>query len=210
MGTESAKLRITVPAEDAIHASNSATLEAPAVLCTIHGSRLYGLAHEGSDYDQYRVVLSSDKRFARQGVNGSLDSTILSLDRFTEQVAAGVPQALEALFSTQKLVDARYQEFFAGLRPGINEARMRYRRTILNFAFGRGGRTGSAAERIDARKLRRHALRLALNFQELQWNGRFDPTLSPQWIAWVKHVADAEEFEEVIRTMLDSALYPTA
>lgn len=38
------------------------------ILSTVHGSRLYGLAHSGSDYDTYEVVLQGR---TRQRVAGS-------------------------------------------------------------------------------------------------------------------------------------------
>lgn len=179
------------------------------ILQTVHGSHLYGLAHPGSDLDTYRVVLGGNKKYARQTKRGDDDCMVISLDRFLAQVAVGVPQALEALFSPFAQINMDWAPFLLGLRPGLIKTQMRYRRTIINFGFHRGGRTGSAAERIDERKLRRHAVRLTLNLGTFLERGVFNPALSTDQRDVVVEMADAPDFETELTSALESALWPT-
>lgn len=181
-----------------------------ALLTTVHGSHLYGLDHQGSDLDTYSVILGRHPNFARQVKRGDDDQMTLSLNRFAQMVESGVPQALEALWSPSAMIDPDYRPYLSALRPGFHETRMRYRRTILNFAFGQGGRTGSAAERVNPQKLRRHALRLALNLADYSRFGRFNPSLTPTDRLWVLTSADDPDFESILRGALDTAMWSGA
>lgn len=180
------------------------------ILRTLHGSHLYGLAHTESDTDTYEVVLECSKNFAWNR-NEDEDANHIHLSRFQQAVENGAPQALEALFSPVAEIEPGWEAFFAGLRPGIDNARATYRRTIRNFGFGNGGRIGSAAERTDPVKLRRHALRLIYNLDDLVRRGRFNPRLAPS-DAWVIS-ANAEmgstprfDFHDMIERSLERAL----
>ncbi|GAA4923859.1 hypothetical protein [Nesterenkonia rhizosphaerae] len=178
-----------------------------SILRTVHASHLYGLAHERSDYDLYEVVIGGDKCFARQA-NREEDVVLIHLSRFQEAVESGVPQALEALFSPVADVDSAWAPFLRGIRPGVGKARATYRRTILNFGLGNGGRTGAAAKRVDPIKLRRHALRLAHNLDELVRTGRFNPHLSPADVLTIKANAKLPEAQYVrlLESHLESAM----
>lgn len=177
------------------------------ILDTVHGSNLYGLARPDSDYDTYRVVIGGDKGYARQRLREGDDRLGIHLSRFQEQVDTGVPQALEALFSPVADLDQDWVPFLRGMRPSIISARMTYRRTIINFGLGNGGRTGAAAQRTDVVKLRRHALRLCLNLDELVRTGRFDPRLTPTDAALVDANArlDKADFEALLVRALGEA-----
>lgn len=181
--------------------------KARPILSTVHGSHLYGLAHEHSDFDTYEVVLGCDKRFAWNH-NAETDATHIHLSRFHESVEDGAPQALEALFSPVAEVAPGWEAFFLGLRPGIDNARATYRRTIMNFGLSNGGRTGRAAERIDPVKMRRHALRLAINLNDLVRYGVFNPRLSDfdAWVITSNAVSPGGNFEEILIRALDAAL----
>lgn len=179
------------------------------ILDTVHGSHLYGLARPDSDYDTYRVVIGDDKIYARQRLRDGDDRLGLHLSRFQEQVEAGVPQALEALFSPVAELDPDWAPFLRGLRPGIINARMTYRRTVINFGLGNGGRAGAAAQRTDPVKLRRHALRLCLNLDELVSTGRFNPRLTPGQSRAVKahaQLGEADFGELLVRALADAQL----
>lgn len=177
------------------------------ILDTVHGSHLYGLVRPDSDYDTYRVVIGDDKTYARQRLRDGDDRLGIHLSRFLQQVEAGVPQALEALFSPVAELDPAWAPFLRGLRPGIIKARMTYRRTVSNFGLGNGGRAGAAAQRTDPVKLRRHALRLCLNLDELVSTGRFNPRLTPGQARAVKaHVQLGEaDFERLLTHALADA-----
>lgn len=177
------------------------------ILSTVHGSHLYGLARPDSDHDSYRVVIGENKTYARQRLQGDDDRLGIHLSRFLESVDKGVPQALEALFSPVAELDPEWAPFLRGLRPGIINARTTYRRTILNFGLGNGGRTGAAAQRTDPVKLRRHALRLCLNLDELVSTGRFNPRLTPGQARAVKAGAQLErtDFEDLLVRALGQA-----
>lgn len=146
---------------------------------TVHGSRLYGLAHAGSDEDFYTVVTKQPytgrgqgkARYAKQTIVGEEDMMLLDFGTWLEQCRSGVPQALEAMFSQQASEDS-IAPFRAGYRAGT-EVYARYFRTIKSFALQ------------EEFKKKRHALRLALNLNEMARTGRFNPTLSPEDAAYI-------------------------
>lgn len=154
---------------------------------TAHGSRLYGLAHADSDEDFYTVVEKTpvDNRYGRQQkhkyakhkIEGKEDSFVVDFGTWVEMCKDGVPQALEAMFSQQPVED-KIQEFRDSFRCGT-EVYARYFRTIKSFALAED----------DGIKKRRHALRLALNLNEMAKTGRFDPTLSPEDVEYITRMA---------------------
>ncbi|MFT4258035.1 hypothetical protein [Microbacterium sp.] len=133
---------------------------------TEHGSRLYGLAHEGSDFDFFAVY--DDDRLMRRWVEGDSDCTEVGLPRFLELAFSGSHQSVEALFSRQKFWWPAGEKW----RPMLDAARVsgadvfeKYEHTIRKFCFGDF-------------KRRRHAVRLSINLRYLRRFGRFDPHLS--------------------------------
>lgn len=177
------------------------------LLKTIHGSHLYGLAHENSDEDWYVVTL--DGR-SKQGIVDGIDTNRVTLEQFQKSIAKGVPQAVEALYSPYAEFDSQWEEYFRGLRPGW-ELVQTYRRTINNFGLHWGGRHGSALERAkttDKVKLRRHALRLCVNLSEFVSCGRIWPVLSEyhkELITRESQLVD-EVYEEVLSRRIEESL----
>lgn len=168
------------------------------ILYTEHGSRLYGLADEHSDYDTYRVVTGLEKRYAKQRVEGDQDATVIHLDRFIEQVGKGVPQAMEALHSRESYVDPGYRALLGNMRPSSYKVYDTYRRTALNFGLGRADF-----------KHRRHALRLALNLRDYMRAERFNPRLNPSQVAFVNRYARYDHplsYEELLRSLLEHTM----
>lgn len=146
---------------------------------TIHGSHLYNLAHEGSDRDMYYVF--SDSRRARQSVHGDDDVVRVGWDDFLDKALSGSHQSLEALFSPVKVWhDERYRPYIENIIVPAGPVRGKYMRTIKKFAYSDF-------------KRRRHALRLALNLQELTVHGRFNPQLDPMTADIISTIADAYE-----------------
>lgn len=147
---------------------------------TVHGSRLYGLAHAGSDEDFYTVVTKGKQaraRYAKQKIDGNEDSMVVDFGTWVDMCKSGVPQALEAMFSNMPVGDDRIADFRRSFRTGP-ECWERYFRTIKSFALSED----------DSLKRRRHALRLALNLNEMARTGRFNPTLSAEdarYITWM-------------------------
>jgi len=141
---------------------------------TVHGSRLYGLNHAGSDEDFYTVVSkvkTKRAKYARQSIVDGVDSMTMDIGTWLRYCEMGVPQALEAMFSSMPIVDhigplrAQYR-----VGTGVYE---RYLRTMKSFALN------DEADEQKAYKKRRHAIRLAYNFREMREVGRFNPTLTP-------------------------------
>lgn len=151
------------------------------VLRTIHGSHLYGLAHSGSDHDEYIVYLDSMK--ARQRVNHDegTDTVRMGLPQFIQRVEAGSHQSVEALFSPVKQVHPEWAAFFEGYRVTSPEAFRAYERTITKFAHW------------GDEKRQRHAIRLALNLRDLRRNGRFNSRLSAREVAMVRKFGATQE-----------------
>jgi predicted nucleotidyltransferase len=155
---------------------------------TVHGSRLYGLAHENSDEDFYTVVIQPARRgwpgrqpkanYSKQKISGSEDSVVVGFGTWIEQCKSGVPQALEAMFSDMVIED-HIPNLRAAFRAGP-ACWPKYLDTIKSFAY---------AEK-DSYKRKRHALRLALNLSEMSRTGRFNPTLNPVRAVMITDWAD--------------------
>lgn len=148
---------------------------------TVHGSHLYGLSHAGSDEDFYTVVSkvkTNKAKYSRQTIVDGIDTTVVDVGTWLRYCEMGVPQALEAMFSDMPVVD-----HLAPLRAqytvgtGVYD---RYLRTIKSFAL----------DEENSFKKKRHALRLALNFQEMRGRGRFNPTLTPEQKSFVSIFAN--------------------
>lgn len=148
------------------------------LLRTIHGSRLYGLDHENSDRDYYEVY--SGKGRAKQDIVGDTDTLRISLDSFMYQCRKGVPQALEALYSTMKEVND-IPFIVDTFNPMCIEVYKTYLRTITNFWAN-----------TDVKR-KRHAIRLCLNLSDIMKYGRFDPTLSEYQKCIVTSMGSATE-----------------
>lgn len=152
--------------------------ESTVILETIHGSRLYGLDHAGSDLDVFKVV--AHRRKALVSCRDGLDYREFSLHKFLEYVYNGSHQSCEALFSPVAYVHPYYKAMFRGMRVTGAAAFSAYRRTIKAFAFG------------DEKK-RRHAVRLGFNLSDLRAYGRFNPQLTPEQIVAVRNMAHVLE-----------------
>lgn len=163
------------------------------IFSTIHGSRLYGLDHPGSDHDSYTVV-TNDHDFGsqptRQAVRGfgdkvSADITF-TLSEFMKRADKGSHQALEAMFSPVKKWGCtphpyeRYIESWVISGPDVFAA---YERTIRKFAF-------------EDFKRRRHGVRLSQNLTALRALGRFNPKMT---------VAQIQQANEYATTMSGNA-----
>ena len=145
---------------------------------TVHGSRLYNLAHADSDNDYFTLCTNAPKsraRYAKHKVQGQEDSLVMDFSTWLQSCEKGVPQALEAMFSTMPVVDS-ISAFRASYTVGTGVYET-YFRTIKSFALQEGY------------KPKRHALRLALNLSEMAKTGRFNPTLSDEDAAYVSAMA---------------------
>jgi hypothetical protein len=155
---------------------------------TIHGSRLYGTADPISDFDYYTVIPNRDRRrtrYAKQTIQGNLDQTVIDFSTWRVYCDKGVPQALEAMFSPVPEVDL-LADFRRAYRIDTAAVVGRYRRTIKSFSLR------------ETTKLRRHALRLAVNLREAVETGRFNPVLShhnAEEIYRVARLPDDDYFE---------------
>lgn len=163
------------------------------IFTTIHGSRLYGLDHAGSDHDTFTVVTDTHDfgdRPTRQTVRGYgdqvRDDITFTLREFMKRADNGSHQALEAMFSPvkewaeEKHPYQRYIESWVISGPNVFAA---YERTIRKFAFGDF-------------KRRRHGVRLSQNLKALRVLGRFNPKMS---------VAQIQEANEYATTMSGNA-----
>lgn len=148
-------------------------MEKTVLFKTIHGSRLYGLNHADSDEDFYTVVdkvKTARAKWAKQTIVGTEDTMMLDFGTWMGQVANGVPQACEAMFSEMAIID-----HLGPLRKHVKigtGASERYLRTITSFCMTQDP------------KRKRHGLRLALNMYDFQRAGRFNPTMTPNEVEW--------------------------
>lgn len=138
------------------------------LLKTVHGSRLYGLAHEHSDYDYWEVYankIPSPAKQIKQTIKGENDVTVMNLSTFMLYAYRSSHQVLDCMFSQKCDVD-----LIADLRHNfrLNTATFvpLYERTIKSFWM-----------REDL-KSKRHAVRLTMQLKQgLTW-GRYEPTLN--------------------------------
>lgn len=160
---------------------------------TVHGSRLYGTAHENSDHDFYVVIAPTGKRkYAKQSIVNGIDTTTVDLPTFIRHATMGVPQALEAMWSPCAIVDEipwRWN-FYAG-----TEARSRFARTIKNFIIGDAATV----------KSKRHALRLGIELRDLLKYGRFSPVMRPLDVVWATHCAETMSDDAILDLAFDLA-----
>lgn len=156
---------------------------------TTFGSKLYGLAHAGSDNDTYRVVSELGgrrKNKTKHVIDGKEDVFTIDLKSFLYQVHVGMPNALEAMFSTVATAGPleAYRQGFRISLPVMHES---YRERVT--VESRGGL-----------KQRRHALRWALNFREaLNRGGVFNPTLSEEDARWVIEMSSSPDYCKAIK-----------
>lgn len=154
-------------------------MERKILFRTIHGSRLYGLAHEGSDYDWYTVIdkpRTKKAKYATHSIVGSQDSNVVDFGTWVNFCQKGVPQALEAMFSQQAEID-HIPDFRAQFVGG--NAFDGYLGIMKSIKF----------EHADSYKHKRHIIRLALNMRDLREFGRFDPTLKGDNLELVNELA---------------------
>jgi hypothetical protein len=165
---------------------------------TVHGSHLYGLAHEGSDLDMFRVVAEPLRR-AEHSVDSRLfatqvvDTVRMGWVRFLVLAHSGAHQAVEAMFSPYK----SWTEEGQWLKPVVERTRIagpdvfaKYERTIRAFVFGDF-------------KRRRHAVRLTLNLASLRECGRFNPAMDQHAIDFANELAEKYKGEELWTKLME-------
>ena len=163
------------------------------LLYTIHGSHLYGMNHAESDIDYYMVVSEENRKVkAKQTIIDGIDTTVVGYSGFMEMCFKGVPQALEAMFSTQATID-ELKAFRSSYKAGGAGVVDVYRRTIYNFSH----------EKRSGEKYKKHAVRLTLNLNSLLQYEKFNPTLTSDEIAIVNrlHLLPEKIFESELNAI---------
>jgi hypothetical protein len=94
------------------------TIPMRPIHCVVYGSRVYGTATSGSDYDIYCIVeLSGESNHLPTSIimdihntDSKIDLTIRSIDIFMKDIKSGHPFVYEILFSPQKFKLIRNEE----------------------------------------------------------------------------------------------------
>jgi hypothetical protein len=149
------------------------------LLVTPMGSRLYGLSHADSDYDYWTVidkVKSKRAKYNKHSIVGDQDNTVIDFGTWIDQCQAGVPQALEAMFSRMATTD-RIASYRSNFKAGTDYSK--YLGIMKNMSI----------EHPDSFKHKRHILRLALNMRSLRESNRFNPTLNHLQIELINSLA---------------------
>lgn len=167
------------------------------LLLTVHGSHLYGLAHAHSDMDYYRVLAKNPeindfghtrKKNASQVVENGIDDAVFDFKTFAIHAYNGVPQALEAMYSSVATIDG-IEAYRAGFRASVQAMSAKYIHAIEKFASFEF-------------KRRRHSLRYALNLNEaIVNNGRFNPTLSKSDADMITEMAQSKDYIAHLRKL---------
>jgi len=155
-----------------------------------HGSHLYGLATPQSDLDFYVVYEFPWKNYRPkkqidQKIVEDIDTTTVSLDRFTDLCFKGIPQALEALFADSAKW-LQYDNSWYDKSQAIKDNLDLYIPTVLETY----SRTSWNFFEKDNSKKNRHAMRLCLNARDLKEKGSFNPTLEPKICAEITQIAE--------------------
>ena len=126
------------------------------LFATVHGSYLYGTAHENSDLDFYVVV--QEGKNSQKVYDDGTDVLRVSLEKFLSLVNTGSHQAVEALYSPYKVVnpDNPYSHLVTALRP----SRSAFMRKSLSAASSFRHRLEETTDTKKAEKYARHARRL--------------------------------------------------
>lgn len=163
---------------------------------TISGSRLYGLEHEGSDWDYYTVVdtvRTKKATYSTHKIVDGIDSVVVDMGTFIGLCQKGVPQALEAMFSTKADID-HIPEFRAAFRAG----------TEIKAYLGAMKQCASE----DTLKSRRHTIRLGVNLSQIGRNKRFNPTLNPGQVRGITQAAERWDAEKCYQVAKEIAFWP--
>ncbi|MCS4277376.1 hypothetical protein M2390_002582 [Mycetocola sp. BIGb0189] len=161
------------------------------VFSTVHGSRLYGFAHEGSDHDVFVVTDSHSRRVKHTITPDGIDTTEIGIWRFLQLALSGSHQSVEAVFSPVKVwgpAGDRYRSLIAGIQVGGPEVFDKYERTIRKFCYG------------DYKK-RRHAARLYVNLIQLRRRSSITPALDPELISFCDIVASTLSGDDLAREL---------
>jgi hypothetical protein len=143
------------------------------VFSTVHGSRLYGFAHERSDFDTFTVDLSRSIKTRQTIDDDGNDRVRVGVWHFLDLATSGSHQSVEALFSPVKEwgpAADQYRPMLEHMHIGGADVTSKYERTIRRFAHGDF-------------KRRRHAVRLALNLEDLRFSGRVTSVRLSPWRA---------------------------
>ena len=160
---------------------------------TIHGSRLYNLHHENSDYDYFRVI---DHGKTLQTIKGLDDSLVMSYDRFMDRLSNGSPQSLEALFSRQPTIND-IEWLRQGFQIGLDTTFNTYTRTIKAFAY----------PEKDSLKRQRHAIRLSYNLTDIYKFGYFNPRLDNSQRLRVLSLKEAKDPEDILKQISAEGIF---
>lgn len=161
---------------------------------TIHGSRLYNLHHENSDYDYFRVIDVAKK--TTQIITDEEDALTLPFVSFMDRLNHGSPQSLEALFSHQATID-EFPYLRQGFQIGREETFNTYMRTIKAFAHSSK----------DTLKRQRHAFRLSMNLNDLYRYGYFNPTLDTSQRNRVLSITEPIDPEELLKQISAEGIF---
>lgn len=158
---------------------------------TIHGSRLYGLDHTGSDWDHFEVrktrAAKAHHTVKVDDRGNTYDTVVMGIQHFLDMALSGSHQSVEALFSGRKMYGPEWETFGPLLNglvitgPTVFD---KYERTIKSFSYGDF-------------KRRRHAVRLSYNLYDLRSEGYFNPHLTPTQITWANHLANTHEGDDL-------------
>lgn len=171
---------------------------------TIHGSRLYGLNHAGSDYDYWEVHTNTKydnkrKEISQTIVNG-LDVVKMNLSTFMLYADRSSHQVLDCMFSQQAETDL-IGDLRANYRLNTGTFVPLYRRTIPHFGDREVG--GKLTEEF-VHKSKRHAARMCFQLQDGLEYGRFNPTLSEKRRQFLL-TADNFALDQHVRSVLQEA-----
>lgn len=126
------------------------------LFATVHGSYLYGTAHENSDLDFYVVV--QEGKNSQKVYDDNTDVLKVSLEKFLSLVNAGSHQAVEALYSPYKVMNPDNPYYY--LINALHPSRSAFMRKSLSAASSFRHRLEETTDTKKAEKYARHARRL--------------------------------------------------
>lgn len=157
----------------------------PVALATIHGSKLYGTSHAGSDDDRYIVIddlSNTDSVKSKQSMKDGNDVLILGLKQYLDILSRGAHQSLEAKFSPYAFIDDNVKSMIRSLEPGKQSMDHKYLSASKSF-FLAGVETSSD-------KKVAHSFRLLKDYSDFMKYGRIFPTKTSEQINLLSGLRD--------------------
>lgn len=164
------------------------------ILWTPFGSRLYGLEHEGSDYDRLFLIKDTEGVSNHQVIEGDDDTTKITFNSFLRSLEKGSHTMLELKYSPFMVIRPDMDEHTRGLltmvkayKPGSRAVQDSFASTLRHSLFLYHKNVDDAVEKRIKKRL--HALRIAHELNDFTSTGALHPHLDTKTGNYLREAA---------------------